>query len=277
MNKKKWSLLSICIVLSSILFSQEIADTTRLENKFSSVMAFATAPYVYYTTITHIRSTPILQAQDTANLQGVFYKNLTDMYYNNGLEELYIQDSFLIEVNEDRKSIWVNKVDIASKTKMNSLLATNKQMQALFKEKYTSQKVRLSKQSSRLSFTSIQKKDSVLRSSTLIDIDYLTKELLPVSIDIQLNLQQPMTSDALVQLKEQYSDNGQLDQLIQLINHHQYLVRMQKISLFFYDITLTKEKASKMPSWKDILEYDPGANAFTAKGVYKNFVVSQTF
>lgn len=199
------------------------------------------------------------------------------MYYNNGLEKLYIQDSFLIEVNEDRKSIWVNKVDLASKTKMNSVLVSNSQMQALFKEKYTSQQVRLSKESSRLNFSSIQKKDSLLSSSTLIGIEYLTKELLPVTIDIQLNLQQLMTADALVHLKEQYSDNDQLDQLIQLINQKQYLVRMQKISLSFYDITMTKEKAIKMPSWKDILDYDRSAHAFSAKGVYKDFLVSQTF
>lgn len=274
MKKITSSLLTLAIAFSSAAYSQAITDTTALKMELGHIMAFADAPYVYYSTSMKMGSEPLLESADSASLPGVFYKNGSDIYYDNGLEQTYIQDSFLIQVNAHRKSIWINKVDIASKAKLATSLRGNSSGQEILKKSCQVQKVQLTQQLSRITLSAVQKKDSLHTITTSMGIDYLANELLPVSIDIQLHQQQLLTADALAELRAQPTGNSKL---IQSIANKQYLVRMQSIHLSFFDITLSKEKAAEMPSWKAMLDYDPANQSFVAKGRYTNYEVTKIF
>src|SRR6478672_2998885 len=85
-------------------------DTTALIKEYNQVLSFSVKPYVFYTMQTKMRSMPVLDIQDTATVTGEFYKRDNDLYYRSGADEVFLRDSFYIEINSDRKSIVVSKV-----------------------------------------------------------------------------------------------------------------------------------------------------------------------
>jgi len=109
--KSKHSFLILLLVFCQPCFCQEKTDTAAMIKEFKKVMEFTRQPFVYVTTTTTVQSQPVLDAQDTLRTQGVFYKNETDLYYSTGQEEMYLQDSLLVQVNHDRKTIWISRND----------------------------------------------------------------------------------------------------------------------------------------------------------------------
>jgi hypothetical protein len=261
-------------MINDAVYSQSKADTVELIKDFSKVMSFAAKPYLYCTMITKMTAEPILDQQDTVTTKGVMYKNGTDFYFNNGLEETYLQDSLMIQINHKRKSIWLSKVDVASKEKMNVLPINNKQLQELIRKKYSIYKSVVDENIVRLNFETNQKKDSITSVTTNVGLEYFTKSYLPRLMEIKIRMQQPLSEDLLAALKnENISDS----KLIQVIDEIKYLVRTQIVIVEFYDISDEKEQAAKMPSWKAILDYQVAGNEFIPKGTYTEFEVTKTF
>jgi hypothetical protein len=187
---------------------------------------------------------------------------------------VYLQDSFLIQVNQKRKTIWISKVDVASKEKMNVLPVNDKQVQELFRKKYTIQQSALNRDESRLYFVTKQNADSSTTVTTNIVLEYSHKDYLPKLMQMEIHMQQPLSDDLLTALK---NDNIDDTKLIQIIGGEKYLVRTQKVSVVFSEINNTKQKAMQMPLWKDILDFRETEQEFTAKGVYEGYEVTKMF
>ena len=272
MNKiKKW-FLYILIVINISSFSQTTQDTAALVTEFGKVMSFATQPYLYCTTLTKMNSIPVLEEQDTLSYQGVFYKYLTDLYCGNGREELYMQDSLMIQVNHNRKSIWISKVDIASKDRMSFLPVNNTQVQELFRKKYEISKTRVNGNASRFDLKTNQNMNTSIAITTTIGLEYETKNYLPLLMQIGIHMQHPATDEILTVLRD---ENTEYNKLLQTIDGVKYLIRLQNIVLSFLEIDNTIEAANKMPSWKYILDYDE--KEFIPKGLCKGYEVTKTF
>lgn len=257
-----------------IAFAQASSDTAEMINEFRKVMSFSIQPYLFFRAIIKTNARPVIQQQDTLSLNGVFYKNQKDMYYSNGWEQVYLQDSFMIQINPERKSIWISKVDVMSKNRMNILPLSDNQLRDLIRKKYTIEKITSGDMISVLDFETKEKTAGPAIIATGIKLRYFVKDYLPVSMEVEMRMQQPLNGELLAELKnESINDTA----LVQIIGDTKYLVRRQSTSVAFSEINNTKAQAIKMPSWKEILDYQKATGEFTAKGVYKDYEVTKTF
>lgn len=273
MNTKKYFLL-VAIAFCQTAICQKNNDTAALVKEFRKVMNFAIQPYLYYTTVTMLQAEPLLQVSDTAATQGVFYKNQTNLYCQNGIDEIYLEDSLLVRVNHLRKSIWVSRVDPASKEKINSSPVSSKQFAELMQKKYTIEKTSTGKHSSLIQFETKQNAGQFSVISTIIGLEYDQKNYLPKNIQVSMSMQQPATDDMITSIKSQGVDDTKL---IQLIQEKKYLVRKQTALTTFKDISNTKESVVSMPSYKQILDFNPANQTYTGKGKYSEYEVTKTY
>ena len=260
--KKITVLLCLLFMIDEAVYSQSKDDTAALIKDFSKVMSFATKPYLYCTTLTKMSAAPVLEQQDTVTARGVIYKNGTDYYINNGLEETYLQDSLMIQINHKRKSIWLSKVDIASKEKINVLPVNNKQLQELIRKRYSIYKTEINDSINRLIFETIQKSDSITSVTTSIRLEYFAKTYLPKLMEIKIRMQQPLSEGLLAALQNENIDDSKL---IQTINGIKYLVRTQIVTVELDNISDGRQQAGGMPSWKDLLDYQGSDTGFIPK------------
>lgn len=249
-------------------------DTTAMLKEFSKVMSFSVQPYLHYTSITKMEASPVMQPQDTITIKGEFYKNETNLYLSNQKEDMFMEDSFFVQINHERKSIWISKVDMETKEKMNILPLGNKDLQELFSKNYSISKMVIDERSSRLNFETKQYFDSVSVAVVNIDLQYSGKSFLPELLQMNVNMKQQIPDEQIQQLKDQGTDTRQL---IQKIGNSNYLVRNQRVKVTFENIDNTKEKAMQIPSWKEKLNYNLIENEFSGKGVYSDYEVIKIF
>jgi hypothetical protein len=265
------------IMLSALCqtaFCQSATDTAALVKEFRKVMNFATQPYLHYTTVTQMQAQPVIEAADTATTQGVFYKNQTNIYYLNGAEEIYLEDSLLVRINNNRKTIWLSKVDMASKEKMNSSPVSSKQFTELMRKKYTIQKSATNNRNGFLRFESKENTGISSAVSTIIGLEYDEKNYLPRNIQVSISMQQPATDEMISSIKNQGIEENKL---IQLINEKKWLVRSQTAITTFKSISNKKESVLQMPSYKQILDFNIIEQIYTAKGKYSEYELTKTF
>jgi hypothetical protein len=251
------------------------ADTTAMINNFNKVMGFATQPYLYYSSITKMQATPILQAEDTMSLRGEYYKNETNLYSSSAKEDMYIEDSFYIEINHSRKSIWVSKVNVETKKKMNQMPLDRKDIQDLFRKSYTISQTEVNNNTSKLNFETVQNIDSISKIVMQIQLQYDNKKYLPQALIMDVYAKQQVAEENVQQLKDQGTDTKQL---IQTEGEYIYMVRTQKMTMTFEKIDNSKEKAMQIPSWKTKLDYNAATNEFTIKDAkYSEYEITKTY
>lgn len=163
---------------------------------------------------------------------------------------------------------------MASKNRINFLPVNSKQVEELFRKKYTITKQRLSGNASRFDLNDRQSTHASTGVATTMGLEFETESFSPLLMEIRMRMQQPVTDEAFNFMVNENPDSSKLLQTIDGIN---YLVRLQNIVVVFADINNTKEAAGKMPSWKQILDYDDSAKEFTARELYKDYEVTKTF
>ena len=272
--KNKHYLLLMFLAVCQTGLCQEKTDTAAMVKEFKKVMEFGAQPYLYYSTVSTMESEPVIDAQDTATMNGVFYKNGTDFYYKSGPEEVYLQDSLMIQVNQERKTIWVSRVDMASKEKLNAMQTGNRQLNELMRKNFTIQKASMGNHIAKLSFEAKQMAGRSAVISTRAGLLFTEKEHLPQQLEIEMRMRQPANDEMIAQIKDQGVDDKKL---IQLINGQQYLVRMQKMTVAFENISTAKEKVLRMPVWKDILDFNVEEQNYTGKAAYAEYEITKTF
>ncbi len=274
MKKNKLYLLVLLLAGCQFICAQKVADTALLIKEFNKVMSFTTNPYVYYTTVSVLNAEPVLQAQDTAILRGQFYKSSTEIYSNNNREEIFLQDSLMVQVNNDRKTIWLNKVDVASKAKMNIQPAGSRELQEILKRNYTISSTTGKNGLATILFETRKQEGSSSTTNTSIALQYDTKTSLPQKMTIDIHLKQPVDEEMLTSLKEQEVDEKKL---VQEIEGVKYLVRRQTMEVTFMNISTDEKKIPEMPRYKSVIELDKEKNEYNGTGKYAAYEVTKLF
>jgi hypothetical protein len=264
------------VIVLLFAFAQSHAqDTATMLKDFNKVMAFGSQPYLHYTAVTKMASSPIMQLQDTMSTSMIFYKNLSNYYSSNQHEELYMEDSFYIEINHDRKSIWISTINEDLKKKMDKLPMDNKEWQKIFKKDFQISQTSINKTSSKLGFKTIQVLDSLSNIVINIGLQYVSKSYMPELMEMEVNAKQVLSAENLQGLK----DNGtNTEGLVQAIGENNFMVRKQKLTMVFSNLDNSKEKAMQIPTWKSKLDYDITTKVFTKKeGTYADYELTKTF
>lgn len=272
---KKMSLFIVttmlCLVFSG--YSQPSADTAALIKEFNKVLAFTVRPFLYYSTITKMNAVPVLGVEDTGSKRGEYYKNGDNIYYSNQKDEIFLEDSFLVQVNHDHKTIWISKVDKDVKEKMNVLPLTNKNVSEIFRKNYSISRTALGNGVARLNFET-KGGSGISGVKTQIRLEFNENDFLPRKMEIEVNMQEPAEDELLELLRNEGVDAMQT---VQVIDNEKYIIRKQQLTIIFSDMDTSREKAFQAPTWKGILDFNSSGAVFTGKGIYKEYEVTKTF
>ena len=261
----------VTIVAIAIFTAAQSQDKASLVKEFNKVMSFAVQPYLYYTTRITMEASPVLQPADTLSDMGEFYKNGNDIYYSNMHEEVFLEDSFFIRINNEKKTIWISKVNVDSKDNMNVLPLSTAKIQRLFEKEYIINKIAVNDRSSRLNFRPFSQNASGL--TTEIGLQYSNKNNTPELMELAITMKQAVSDEMVQQVKS----NGKERQLIQVIDGLPYLVHHQSVKIRFEEIDYSKEKAVQIPSWKSRIGFDPADGVFSGKNNYSDYEITKTF
>jgi hypothetical protein len=273
--KRNKSIPFFLLLFSPVLsYCQQTTDTAALIMEYNKVMSFTAQPYIHYTTLTQLGASPVLQSQDTASMYGEFFKNNTEIYSNNVREEMYLQDSLMVSINNDRKTIWLNKVDVDTKQRMNVITAFGKEVQEIMKRNYIISKQVTSDNTGRIVFETRKPKSSIAINNTRITVAYDNKTFLPQDINIEISMKEPVDEEMLATLKEEEVDEKKL---VQEIDGVKYLIRKQSMHIQFINIKNEKEVVVQMPSYTSCLDYNAITQEYAGKGKYKDYEVTKLF
>jgi len=272
----KNKILLFTMLLPAIAFCQQAADTAAIIKTYSKVMAFTNEPYLHYTSLTKLAASPILQSEDTLSSQGDYYKKNTEMYMYSTTDEMYVQDSLMVQISHIRKTIWVSK--IAATGKEQPITAPSgtgvKDIQQLLQKKYIINQKDINKNTSSISFESHLKDDTSSKPYNAIVLYYDPVNNLPKSMLIVATMQQPATEEAILSLKDQEIDSSKL---LKDINGLKYLVRTQQMEVVFSTIETGKDKVIAMPTYAACIAYNKASSEYEAIGKYKNYEVTKLF
>jgi hypothetical protein len=276
--KKRIILLLSFVVITANLFAQKKqkdADTAAMLKDFTKIMAFSKEPYIYYDAIIKMQSVPILQEQDTMQLKAVFYKKDKDLFISNSIEETYIQDSFEIEINNDRKTIWISKVNAESENNFNIFPLSDKEFKNMLRNKYVISQSEIDKGNTRINFETNQQYDSISNLKISLGVYYDNKKYLPTILEMDIASKQQISEENVEVLKRQGTS---IKDLLKMEEDVIFMVRSQKMTMNFLQIDNNKVNPKEMPSWKSILEYNAQEDEFTIKNEkYSNYEITKTY
>lgn len=271
---RKYIFFLSLLFASSAAYCQSARDTVLLIEEFEKVISFTAQPYLHYVTLTKLDANPVLQPQDTAHLKGEFYKNNTEIYSNNANEEMYLQDSLMVKINHDRKTIWINKVDASFKEKMNTMPVVTHEMQGMLIKNYTISGTRIDAVTSRIDFEPRRAEGSTSNTLTTIAITYHSQTYLPQSIVITINLKQPVDEEILAALKEQEAEE---QKMVQEVEGIKYIMRRQSMQTTFIRIENEKEKMASLPLYTSCISYDKITAEYKGIGKYEAYEITKLF
>ncbi len=252
MTKSKYLVL-LLMTVGSACYAQEAIDTGALIKEFDKVMAFAVQPYVYYTSTTSFRSGPDDSARVIGEiLHSHFYKVDDDLYSGNEQEEMFLQDSLMIRINHSRKSIQMNRVDMATKKRMDLLPLRKMAIQKMLREHYSIAKMPDKGDTGSILIRSRDEGGPVRKAAMEMLLLYTRQLHLPLLMEITLTLP-PQGGDT-------QTEQG-----------------AQTVAIQFGTIATTREKALLMPLWKDKINYDDASKTFIGKGSCAGYEVITTF
>lgn len=270
----KTFLMLLLFAASQAGHTQKRSDTSAFIKDFNKVMSFAVQPYLYYNSITSMRTSPLYKGADTGKvLRTTFFKANTDMYYGNEQEEIYLQDSLMVRINHMRKMIQLSKVDLRAKENMNVLPLKKMDMQKMLREQYTITELPVTGDSGKLIIRSREKNTPQGIQQQEVQLVYDRKNYLPGLLQVIMYRWQPETQPLLNMLAAQGID-GQ--KMLEQKNGQSFIVMSQTAAIQFTSINATKEQAMQMPVWTDKLSYSD-SNGFSGKGTCEGYQVVKTF
>ena len=263
---------ALMIIAIGAFGSAQSQDTASLVKEFNKVMSFSVQPYLHYTAYTKMEASPVLQKEDTLSDEGEFFKNGNEIYYKSRKDEMFLEDSFYIRIDNEKKTILISKVNVDTKDKMNVLPLSAIKMRKLFQKEYVISKTAVNASSSRLNFH--PSSASFTGLTTDIALQYSNKKKMPELMQLNVNMKQAVTEEMAKQVK-----SGKLEgaQLIQVSNGQPYLMRHQSVTIHFENIDYSKEKAMQIPSWKSRISFNPEDGVFTGKDKYSDYEITKTF
>jgi hypothetical protein len=229
---------------------------------------------VYYKTSTVLTSSPILQTEDTMQLQGEFYKFNNDLYYRNNNDEVYLQDSLMIEINHSQKTILISKVNVETKPNINMLPLDDKKVRELVKTKYTIAQKELQNNTEQLVLEAKEPASLDMVTQYQFVITYQSKTNVPNAMQMSIAMKQQLLEEDMQALPTSTTEEKKL---VQLIDGKNWLVRNQQIIVTIADFSTDKTKAGQMPLWTKVLAYDAAKNEFIGKELLADYEITKTF
>jgi hypothetical protein len=276
--KKHIILFTVLVIVMGTSVAQQkqkVADTTAILKDFTKLMAFSKEPYLYYDAVIKMKSVPILDPQDTMQVKAVYYKNDKAVFTSNTIEETYVEDSFEIEINNDRKTIWISKVSINSTEDFNQLPINDKEFRNLLRNKYSISQTEINQGTSKINFETNQQYDSISNLKVNLGINYDTKKFLPTVLEMDVASKQQISEENVDELKRQGTS---IKELVKMEDGIIFMIRSQKMTMTFLQIDKNKVNSKEMPTWKSILDYNVQEDEFTIKNEkYSNYEITKTY
>ncbi len=278
MIKKNKILFFTLLVLPVASFCQQVVlDTAALVKTYTQVMSFSKQPYLHYTSITKLSATVILQPEDTMSTLGDYYIKEAEMYSNNSTDEVYVQDSLMVQISNTRRTIWISKIPVGRKQEQMASSVDGKgvkEIQQLLQKNYVLSQKNINKNTSSISFESHVKNDTSNKPYNAIILTYNPTNNLPKSILIIATIQYPANEEAMASIQEQGINSSKI---LKEINGVKILERTQQMIVTFTNIEAGKDKVMAMPRYAACITYDAVKAMYVAIGKHKDYEVTKLF
>ncbi len=262
-------ILGIC----NFATAQSDVDTSELVNEFARVMGFTNQPLVHYITSTKLESVPVVETTDTMSINGEFFKVDAIVYSKNGPDEMLLEDSLMIEVNNSRKSIWVHKVDTSTLKRLNVIPFYSDDLIKNFRNTYVIQKQKLQNGLCKVSLKGKIQPGNPVPVSTTISVVFAEKTLLPQIVTIDAVIRQVVDDEISTALKLQ--EGG--EKMIQVIDGKRFIVRSQTMSVFYKFIETGNTQIAIPKKISSFLEFDKASQKFLGVGDFQDYEITKTF
>ncbi len=267
-------LMGVCLTICSApAFAQKNSSENALMIKdFDRVISFAKKPNVSYSTETRLVSEPILQKEDTLSTTGKFYKLGSHMYFTDNRQETFVSDTLMVRVNNQRKQIWISKIDTTINSGVDFLFLNSS---SITKKLLTDYDITESTAENNLTTIELSKKsDNNGETKTVIRLVFDKQTWLPKSVTLVVDMKMSVDDEEINNLK---NEGLYKNSLIKTINGQKYLLRSQTMTVLFNKIDTTQKKALSIPSLGDRVELDSKNGHFKPAGVYSDYDVVKTF
>jgi len=255
--------------------AQKRSDTTAVIKEFNQVMAFSVQPYLHYSSIISLRSGPMTDtAKGNSVLHNEFYKVQDDLYYGNEQEEIFLQDSLMVRVSHSRKSIQLSKVDMETKKRVDILPLKKTDMQKMFRERCTLSRLPDEGDIGQILISTHEKQAPQGFVSSDMLVVYHRGSHLPVRMEMSMHVRNEENEQMTQVLKANGFD---VVKMVSEKDGKRSLAMTRTASVSFGEIDITKEKATKMPLWRDRVNYDDNSKNYSGKGRCEGYEVIKTF
>jgi hypothetical protein len=280
MTKSHWILLPVLFCLFAYQgMGQRGTDTATMIKEFNAVMAFSVKPYLHYNSTLSLRSIPQMSAADSVpSLNNDFYKSGEDMYNGNAREELYLQDSLLVQISHARKAIQISKLDPATRKKVDLLPLKSLNARKLMQQHYLIEMVPDQGDTACMVIRSKTAANMGVASNADMSVWYFRSSLLPIRIEVSVKSQRPVDEQTIARLRTTSGSNGiDIAPFIVEKDGVRWLNLSQVASVRFGSIEEGKVVAAHMPQWQTKLGYDPGSGVWKGIGTCDGYEIMKTF
>ncbi|MDO6433980.1 hypothetical protein Q4E93_25455 [Flavitalea sp. BT771] len=263
------------ILIANNVFAQKKGDTTAMIREFNQVMAFAVQPYLHYSSLISLRSGPMMDTTKTGNvLHNEFYKVQDDLYYGNEQEEIFLQDSLMVRISHSRKMIQMNKVDMATKKKIDILPLKNTDVQRMLRERCTVSRLPDAGDTGQIIIRTNERRTPQGFANSEMVLIYHRGSHLPLLMEVSMH----MRNEATEQMGDMFKANGfNVAKMETEKDGRKNLEITQTVSVSFREIEVAKDKAGQMPLWRDRVNYDAKSNNYSGRARCEGYEVIKTF
>lgn len=265
----------ICCTCVLFLFlagnAQSPKDTLAWIEDVQKVMSFLDRPKVAYHADLRLSSTPVLDSQDTLASTADYFKDGSTFSYRSDIEEVYQEDSLLVEVNHQRKSIWLSRSGNGTAQSVSG--GFGQKVRAMLAQRYSVQREQRGENTIVMTILpKVVNTASPYRSKMVLEYDRQSE--LPRRIDITISME-AQASDEMI---EDFKARGvAVESMLREVNGDHYLVREQTMSLRFGKITELDSELQKAPKLAGRVKQNPATGAFMGVGTIQDYEITQTF
>jgi hypothetical protein len=272
---KRRILVFIGLLCAGSAGAQRTSDTAAVIKELDAVMGFAVQPYVHYTSVMAMLTGPMLPPGDTGRIvHADFYKYKDDLCYRSEAQEVYLQDSLMVQVDHQHKVIQIGRVDVATKKNMDLLPLKRKDRDRLLRNRYTITKLPDQGDTSAIVLKSQTGGTRENPIGTEVMMQYTKSGHLPLLMRLTVRQREPASAAMSAVLRTNGFD---VQRMTEEAGGVRSLVMTQVASMRFGEVELTEEKAMGMPLWKERLSYDAASGEYRGKGSCSGYQIIKTF
>lgn len=245
----------------------------ELIKEFNKVMSFSAGEFVHFKMQSKARANAVIEARDTLMQFLEYTKKGDDIYFKGAENESLLQDSFLIQIDNVKKSIWFSKVEVATKKNISLMPLDNENVRELFTKKYLLKKDTLEKGLVQLTVKPVEEYSQAGNGFTF-KLVYYEKNLVPKTMEILLTSAQKISEEEISALEAGgISTKG----IIAQRDGFNFLEREQSMIYIFSDIQSGTQANLEIPKWTEFLRVNADFSEVVGLGKFSEYDVVKTF